>query len=310
MRKLLVLALLLAVSGCGKKVQVKTPSITERDRELFESAMKFMEKSRWTAAQLDLQTLLAAYPDSEYAARAKYAYAEAFYRQGGSENMIQSDVAFKDFITFFPDDDLTDDAQMMVAMTHVKQLEKPDRDDTQARLAEYELMEMIKKYPDSQLSQEAKDKLREVQEVLAESIFGPAKQYFLRRAYPAVIDRCEEILMKYPDYSKTDRVLFQLAESMRQINDPESATYYAEIVRDYPLSERVQDAKKRLIELKSPVPDPNPAALDRQRKKTESQGGGVFGWLKLGTGKSGVSNDTSAASVKSKSGELSIERQK
>src|SRR5690242_7828282 len=41
MRKWLVLALLLALSGCGKKVKVATDSdIVERDRDLYDEAMK------------------------------------------------------------------------------------------------------------------------------------------------------------------------------------------------------------------------------------------------------------------------------
>ena len=130
---------------------------------------------------------------------------------------------------------------------------------TQARLAEYELTAMINNYPDSPLLNEAKEKLRYVQEVLAESIFGPAKQYFLRHAYPAVIDRCDEITKKYPDFTGMDRVLFLLAESKRKVDLPqESVNYYAQIVRDYPLSELAKDSKERLNALKAPVPDPNP----------------------------------------------------
>ena len=70
-------------------------------------------------------------------------------------------------------------------------------------------------------SEEAKQKLRDVQEILAESIFGPANHYFMRRAYPAVTDRYEEILEKYPDFSGTDRVLYLMAETYRKSNKPE-----------------------------------------------------------------------------------------
>src|SRR5688572_18784283 len=264
MRKLLVFALGVTVWGCGKKVQVEGPKLVERDRDLYEAALKDMEKSRYTTARLSLEVLMATYQDSEFAPQAKYARAESFYREGGTSGYQSAEIEFKDFITFFPDNELADDAQLMVAMTHVKQLEKPDRDDTEARLAEYELLEMIKLYPKSPLLNEAKEKLREVQEVRAEGIFGPARQYFLRRAYPAVIDRCEEVLEKYPDFSGTDHVLFLLAQSEEKIADSESATtHYAQIVRDFPTSERVKDAKRALVALKSPIPDPDPLAMNR-----------------------------------------------
>jgi outer membrane protein assembly factor BamD (BamD/ComL family) len=196
---------------------------------------------------------------------------------------------------------------MMVAMTHVRQLEKPDRDNTEARLAELELLELINTREDSPLLEEAKEKLRGVQELLAESILGPARQYYMRRVYPAVIDRCDEILKKYPDFSGTDRVLYLLGETYRKSTKPEQGVpFYAQIVRDHPTSELVNDAKKHLIELKVPVPDPNPIALERARQRTTPEGKGLLG-TGLFKGGMSVSTDTKAASVKNPVGALSIE---
>jgi outer membrane protein assembly factor BamD len=308
MRRWLILALLLmSAAGCGKKVPVASQSnLVERDRDLYLNAMQAMKKSRFIQARLLLQTLLETYENSEYAAQAKYAYAESFYREAGHGNLVSAESEFRKFLTFFPDHELSDDAQMMVAMTHVKQLEKPDRDNTEARLAEYELNEMINTYPDSPLLEEAKEKLRGVQEILAESILGPAKQYYLRRAYPAVLDRCQEILKKYPDFSGNDRVLYLVGETLRKSSQPEqSAPYYAQIVRDFPMSDLAKDSKKHLIELKAEVPDPNPLALERARQHT-AEGKGLLG-LGLFKGNSAVSTDTKAASVKNPVGVLSIE---
>ena len=55
-------------------------------------------------------------------------------------------------------------------MTHIRRMEKADRDSTQAKVAEIELKRMIESYPDSTLLEEAKDKLRAVQEVLADGV--------------------------------------------------------------------------------------------------------------------------------------------
>jgi outer membrane protein assembly factor BamD len=249
------------------------------------------------------------YPDSEYAPKAKYAVAYTWYKEGGTTGLASAELEFKDFLTFFPDNDLTDDAQLMVAMTHVRQLEKPDRDDTQARLAEYELSEMIRQYPDSPLLDEAKEKLRDVQEILAESIFGPARTYYRRKAYLAVLDRCEEILDKYPDFSGTDRVLFVKAESHRLLTDMDNAaTEYARIVREYPASENVDEAKKRLLEMKSAIPEPDPLAINRINEQ-RAKGGGLFSFSWLFGGRPPVSTETSAATVQT-TGELSVEQGK
>jgi hypothetical protein len=99
-----------------------------------------------------------------------------------------------------------------------------------------------------------------------------------------------------------------MAESYRRMTmNDEAAAQYQRIVREFPESEQIKDATKRLIELNSSVPEPDPLALNRARQK-EARGGGLFGWL-FGGGPN-VSTETSAASVQSKSGELVVEQAK
>lgn len=309
MRRWLIVSLLLILSGCGKKIPMGSTAsgLVERDRELYENAMKALRKNRFTVARLELQTLLNTYEDSEFSAQAKYAYADSFYFESGHSNLLSAESEFRKFITFFPDHELADDAQLKVAMTHIKQLQRPDRDDTEARLAEYELTVMITDYQDSPLLDEAKEKLRGVQEILAESIFGPAHQYYLKKAYAAVFDRCQEILKKYPDFSGTDRVLFLLGETARKLNANDSAEYYSRIVRDYPMSPWAKEAKKHLLELQAAVPDPSPLALERA-KQQKSEGKGVVGVLSMGLVSKGpeVSKETNAASSKDPRSVLAI----
>ena len=301
MRRWLAVALLLSLCGCGKsvKVQQSKSTIVENDKDLYITAMNALNKNRFTVARLQLQTLLETYEDSEFSAQAKYAYADTFYYESGHSNLVLAESEFRKFITFFPAHELADDAQMKVAMTHIKQLQKPDRDNTEARLAEYELNAMITdpSYANSDLLDEAKEKLRFVQEILAESILGPAEHYFRKGAYPAVVDRCEEILKKYPDFTGTDRVLYLLAETVRKVAPPQSTPYYSQIVRDYPLSPLVKEAKKHLTELQANIPDPNPVALNRAQQTKEEQKGSFLGigFLK-GSGTS--FKETKAASSK------------
>src|SRR5881397_3686293 len=165
MRKLLILPLLLLLLGCGgKRVASDAPAsnLDEPDRVLFERAMHDLEKNKFIVSRLSLQTLINTYPDSEFLPQAKYALAESFYRESSSSAMNQAEAEFKDYITFFPTSDLADDAQLEVALTHLRRMEKSDRDRTQAQLAESELKAMIENYPDSPLLDEAKEKLRAV----------------------------------------------------------------------------------------------------------------------------------------------------
>ena len=302
MRRWLAVALLLSLCGCGKKVSVQQskPTLTENDKDLYITAMNALKKNRFTVARLQLQTLLETYEDSEYSAQAKYAYADTFYYESGHSNLVLAESEFRKFITFFPTHELADDAQLKVAMTHIKQLQKPDRDNTEARLAEFELNAMITdpSYANSPLLDEAKEKLRAIQELLAESILGPAEQYFRKGAYPAVVDRCEEILKKYPDFTGTDRVLYLLAETVRKVAPPQSTAYYSQIVRDYPLSPLVKNSKKHLTELQADIPEPNPIALNRAQQRVEENKSSFLGLSFLKGSGAESFKETKAASSK------------
>jgi outer membrane protein assembly factor BamD len=288
MRKFVVVfpLFLLLLSCGGKKVAEKasTSNIYEPDRVLYERAMRDLNKNKFTVGRLALQTLINTYPDSEFLEKAKYAMAESFFKENSHSSLSQAEDGFKDYITFFPASDLADDAQLKIAMTHIRRIEKHDRDNTQARLAEVELKSMIESYPDSDLLAEAKRDLRAVQEVLADGVNGVADFYKLHRNYGAAISRYKEVMTKYPDYSRMPDTLFDLADSLHHAgNDKEAAIYYARIVVEHPLSARVTDAKHALTAANEPIPDPNPGALARaQQEVHEDKGvlGRLFGPFK------------------------------
>jgi outer membrane protein assembly factor BamD len=63
-------------------------------------------------------------------------------------------------------------------------------------------------------------------------------------------------------YSKADRTLWMLGNVWEGTEKKEFASiYYARIVRNYPLSPLVPDAKSRLKALGAPVPQPDPTAV-------------------------------------------------
>ncbi len=302
MRRICVVSLSLLLWGCGgypDDLVIGEDGIDEPDRVLFLRALHDLDRGRLIRSRLVLNTLINTYPDSEFLPQAKYAMAESFYSGGGRSDMIQAEAEFKDYITFFPTSDLADDAQLMVAMTHLLQIEKPDRDTTQALMAEVELKNFISTYPDSQLMDEAKDKLRAVQEVLADGILGIANFYATIKSYTAATDRYREVLEVFPDFSRTPEALYKLADTMsKSNNEGEAIIYYNRIVRDHPLSAEVDDAKGRLTELDQPIPDVNPAALARAQAAPPVEGRGLFGRMFGILGRRpDISTSTTAASI-------------
>src|SRR6202034_4235212 len=185
------LALLLALTvGCTNKKSVNPLAnlgSKQPDKVLFDRAMDAMKHNRFDVARMTLQTLINTYPDSEFIARAKLAVTDSWYAEGGTTAMQQAEIEYKDFKTFFPNMPEAAEAQLKVANIHYQEMEKADRDYTHAMRAEDEYRKVILQFPDSKLVPEAKQRLLEVQEVLADREFGIGRFYYLRQSYPASI---------------------------------------------------------------------------------------------------------------------------
>jgi outer membrane protein assembly factor BamD len=263
--------LLLSVSQCEaqifhkkKKVNKSTSAdnTAEPDKILYDKAMDDIKHGRQEVGRLNLQTLINTYPDSEYLAKAKLSIADSYFKEGGKANLTQAIQAYKDFIVFFPFMQEAAYAQLQVAMTHYKQMEKPDRDRTEARAAEEEFQTYLQKYPNDPLEGKAEQHLREVQELLAEGDFRIGYYYYVKGDKKAAESRLRSVTRRYPLYSKSDQALWMLGNIWEGTEKKEFASnYYAQIVRNYPLSPLVPDAKSRLKAMGAPIPQPDPKAV-------------------------------------------------
>lgn len=301
-RKLLTLVVLVAIAllatGCHRgKVSNPIADINSKqpDKVLYDRAMEAMKSRKFDIARLSLQTLINTYPDSEYIARAKLSVGDSWYAEGGSTGLAQAEIEYKDFITFFPNMPEAAEAQLKVANIHYRQMAKPDRDYTHAKRAEDEYKEFLRQFPDAdpKLAAEAKLRLLQVQEVLAEREFRIGRFYFLRESYPAAIARLKGVADNYPLYSGADESLFligaayeNLIETVRgnaQVPEAykakvigeyvkQAAAAYGRILTRYPATDRVEDAKERLAELKQPIPTATPEAIAKSKAEEAGRG--------------------------------------
>jgi outer membrane protein assembly factor BamD len=262
------------------------------DKELFDKAMIAMKKGRFDVARLDLQTMLNTYPDSEYRMRAKLAVGDTWFKEGGTAALTQAESEYKDFITFFPDAPEAAEAQMKVGDIYYQQMEKPDRDYTDAQNAEREYRTMLNMFPDSKLAPRAKQKLRDVQEVLAEREAEIGLYYVSRENYSASIARLQTVVDTYPLYSKSDLALLGIGDSyagqahniqistkippaikerLNAVYQDRAAEAYTMVITRYPMAPHVEDARDRLVAMNRNVPEPTEAALAESDAEEKSR---------------------------------------
>ena len=237
-----------------------------RDRVLFEEAAKEVRKGNHETGRLLFSTIINTYPDSGFLPLAKLAIADSFYLEGTTSSLVQAAQAYLDWLTFFPTDPLADDALLKVAESEMRQMGLSDRDVTHARKAEQRLKALLQQYPQTKLRPEVEERLREAQESLAMHGYQVGNFYLEARykghkgGLKGAQSRYKEVNEKYPHFSLRDGVLFKLAYTYQQEEEPDEAgKYYQELLRNYPNSEYADKAKEQLSIIGVPIPEPDPA---------------------------------------------------
>jgi outer membrane protein assembly factor BamD len=237
-----------------------------RDRVLFEEAAKEVRKGNHETGRLLFSTIINTYPDSGFLPLAKLAIADSFYLEGTTASLIQAAQAYLDWLTFFPTDPLADDAMLKVAESEMRQMGLSDRDITHARKAEQRLKALLQQYPQTNLRPIVEDRLSEAQESLAMHGYQIGNFYLDARyrgnkgGLKGAQSRFKEVNEKYPNFSLRDGVLFKLAYTYQQEEEPdEAAKYLQELLRLFPNSDYAEKAKEQLSIIGAPIPDPDPA---------------------------------------------------
>ncbi len=274
---LAALAAVIVLTGCaGQKTATAKPDTTktesaEADKVLYERALNDLKHNRFDTSRLSFQTLINTYPDSEYLAKAKLSLADSYFKEGGATGLTQAVAQYQDFITFFPFLDEAAYAQMQVGMAHYRRMEKSDRDRTEALEAEAAFQTFMQKYPQTELAPKAEQRLREVQEVLADGDYRIASFYYLRRIDKAAAPRLLDLVARYPLYSDADHANWMLGSIYeRNKRNDMASTYYARLVKEYPMSPLAAQAKAKLVKFGAPVPDADPTAMARMQREQQT----------------------------------------
>ncbi len=273
-----LVALLLVGSACRRK-KYENPIAKETqqpDKVLFDTSIDDIEKGRYERARLTLQTLMNTYDTSEYLAKAKLAVADSWLREGGAHGYAQAEAEYKDFILFYPNMEEAAEAQFKICDMQYKQMDKADRDPVHARTAEFECKDVLLKFPNSKYAPQAQQRLLEVQEILADSEMKVGQYYYKKggRSYNSSANRLQALTDQYPLYSRADDALWLLADDYLQLGDKyenRQADAYTRIVRDYPLSSHVEDAKAQLRAMGRSIPEPDPVAYSRMKYEQDNR---------------------------------------
>ncbi len=235
--------------ACGGKKTEQTPLQGQQaDRLLNQRGQQALAEKHWDEGRGLFQQLLDTYPRSELAGDARIGVADSYFNQRGASNLILAIAEYRDFLTFFPNHPRADYAQYQIAQGYMRQTKSIDRDQAPTRSAVEELQRLIQLYRNSPYAEEGRKLLLECHEVLASHEFQVGSFYLKTlKACRGAIARCKNVLEKYPSFSKTDGVYFELGEAHVLCNNPmEAMPYYQQLIDKFPDSSLKEKAEERL----------------------------------------------------------------
>jgi outer membrane protein assembly factor BamD len=288
----LALAFALPLIGCGPKDKVKNENASPegRDRELYNEALKKVDKGRYDEARLTYNVIITSYPDSAYLPLSKLAIADTFYLEGGTSNLQQAIGGYRDFAQYFPTHPKICDVKHRIAMSYMRQMGAYNRDAQNARYAESQLKAAETACRNSPALPKVQGDLRTVQQVLGLHELDVARFYGdKRQAYKAAEGRLRGIIENFPYFSYIDESLYRLGVSLIEQEQPEEAAeYFTRLARDFSKSEFAGKAKEYLEKLNKPIPEPSNDNPAPERPSFIGKFGLVLGYNGLEVSEDGV----------------------
>ena len=253
MKQLLSLVLAASMAACASKRTTVPPGTAQPDRYLLNRGQEELKENNWFNAREYFRQIVDNYPQSQLRPDAKLGIGDTYLGEGTTEALVLAGNEFREFLTFYPTNPRADYAQFKLAESHARQMRAPERDQTETKEAIREYEVFFQRFPNSPLMPEVKKQWREARDRLSEASYRVGLFYYRIRHYPGAIDRFREVLRDDPGYTKRDAVYYYLAESFRVIkNNAEALPYYERLLKEFSQSEYLDEARKRVAELKAP----------------------------------------------------------
>jgi outer membrane protein assembly factor BamD len=205
-RKILILVCLaVIVSGCAGKKKTEDNLAQQQVEELYTKGKKALNSGNYSFATQYFRALEANYPYGEYTEQAKLDMIFAFNKSGQTDKTVE---AAENFIKLYPTHKNVDYAYYMKGVASFERKKSSVdrfmqggkaaiRDPKPYRDSEEAFYDLIKRYPQSIYTQDAKLRVIFIRNALAKRELAVAQFYFNSKTFVAAVNRCKTIIYKY-----------------------------------------------------------------------------------------------------------------
>jgi outer membrane protein assembly factor BamD len=256
MRRVLLLALLVAAFGCGGGKSSGKVDYSVSAQMNYERGQEKLKKEDWIAAAKYFGFIKARFPYSKYAVLAELRLADAEY---GAEHYLQAIDGYKQFIKFHPSHEMVKNgyASFRIGQAYVEMLPGDfwllppayEKDQTATSDAHRELTDFLKKYPHSPSTPKARELLTKINRRLAEHEMYVAKFYWKRDHPMGTVLRLRRLLARHSGAGYDAEALYLLGKAYLAIDPPQpqlARQAWERLVQQFPHDDRAAEVRSRL----------------------------------------------------------------
>ena len=257
-------------SGCAALSTPKGPNkitqelLSSPKEVLFEKGKGLIAKKRYEQGRKYLSFVFETYPNDALGREALLMVADSYFKEGGTIGYTEARFRYRDYLNRYPGAPRRDYARYQFALCYDKEHETPDRDQTSTREALDQYLALIREFPDTAYAGAARERLRQLTDMLAEHEFAVGFFYYRKGASGAALGRFTALEERFPEYGARDKLFFYSAEALTRLGRKDEADRYrGRLLEEFPKSLWTKKAR-----MKAPGTRPPAAASVDNKPRT------------------------------------------
>lgn len=184
-------------------------------QQIFQAAKEAEADGTWDKAVKYLERLEARYPYGTYAQQAQLEMCYAHWKDNETEQAI---AACDRFLKLHPNHSAVDYVLYLKGLIYFNEdlgyvaylgsTDPTERDSLAAKESFMAFSELLRRFPESNYADDARQRLRYLLNAMAQNEIHIARYYLKRQAYLAAVNRAQNVLEAYPNTPSNEEALF------------------------------------------------------------------------------------------------------
>ena len=191
--------------------------------ELYVDGVNLMKEQKYDKAIHKFAEVTENYPFDPLALVAAVKLGDAHF---GKKDYVMAASVYESFVGAHPEDENAPYVILKLGECYEKLSLSIDRDQANTLKAIEKYTFLKNRYPRNAYAKEVDEKLKELEQKLADREMYVGEFYYRTSQYNAAIVRLEYYLKKYPNASGRDKAYFYISSSYKELANPERADFY------------------------------------------------------------------------------------